>query len=708
MTRQELYKLKEEKINKLTYVFYHYKKYNYNILKNICYKSKFSIHKGTYNDCIIMIDTETSKSKENETYIDNKGRLKYKPVDNYVVCWTLSIRACSHNICTLYGRKPSELIECINNILEIFKGEETFIYVHNLSFDWWFLRKFIFKSWGLPKYQLNTKSHYPILIEFENGVKLKDSLILAQRNLEKWAEDLNVEHKKAVGSWDYNVIRNQDTPLSKEELHYIENDTLAGVECIDVTMKMLKCNISNIPLTSTGIIRRDIIKLAKENKQRDLFLRMVADFETQDVLECIYHGGYTHANFDVIGWLLNDVEAYDFASSYSFVMLTEKYPMERFTPEPDADLEYILSKAEKKAFIFKLELFDVEFDEKYVMPSLQSSKCFKIVNGVEDSGRILSADYVQIYLNEMDLQVIAKHYHLTNKNSVISECQSAYKDYLPRWLTDYIFERFKAKTQLKGVEGKERLYNIEKTKINGIYGVHVQKPLQPDIIEDYEASDFYVDSSTLDSQKEKYDKYIKSRNHVLPYQWGVWVTSYAFYNLFQLGACCDDWYYSDTDSCYGSNWNTKKLEAYNNKCIEKLKANGYGGVEHNGRIYYLGIAEPDGSYNKFITLGAKKYSVEKDNKVKITVAGVPKKKGAKCLNDDITKFKHGLIFDGKTTGKLTHGYMSVEEIYIDERDNEVGDSVDLFPCDYLLSESILQDVDFDYINTEEINLSIIS
>ena len=87
---------------------------------------------------------------------------------------------------------------------------------------------------------------------------------------------------------------------------------------------------------------------------------------------------------------------------------------------------------------------------------------------------------------------------------------------------------------------------------------------------------------------------------------------------------------------------------------------------------------------------------------------MPKKKGAKCLNDDITKFKHGLIFDGKTTGKLTHGYMSVEEIYIDERGNEVADSVDLFPCDYLLSESILQEVDFDYINTEELNLSIIS
>ena len=705
MTRQELYARKEKKLKQIKYKYCFYDDYNYKILKNICYKTKFSVHNNTYNDCIMMIDTETSKSKHNKTYVDSKGRLKYEPVDNYVVAWTLSIRAVSHNICTLYGRTPTELVECLNRILDIFQGEETYIYVHNLSYDWWFIRKFLFQAWHLPTYQLNTKSHYPVLIEFENGVKLKDSLILAQRSLDKWALDLNVEHKKAVGYWDYDLIRNQDTPLTSEELTYIECDTLAGVECIDATCQTLKCNISTIPLTSTGIIRRDIIRLAKKNKQRDLFLRLVPSFDQQDTLECIYHGGYTHAHFDVIGWLMENVEAYDFASSYPFVMLSEKYPMEKFTPCPDADVDYITGKADEYAFIFKLQCFDIEFDDKFVMPTLQTSKCFKIVDGVQDSGRLLSASYCEIYLNEIDLKIIKEHYHLTPTNSIVSECEFAYKDYLPRWLTDYIFERFKAKTELKGVEGKERLYNIEKTKINGVYGCHVQKPLQPEIKEDYEFGDFYNEKKPLEELKEDYEKYVNSRNHVLPYQWGVWVTSYAFYNLFQLGKCCKEWIYSDTDSCYGSGWDEKKLKVYNDNCIAKLEANGYGGVEHNGKVYYLGVAELDGKYDKFITLGAKKYATSKDGKVKITVAGVPKKTGAKCLKDDILNFKHGLIFDGKTTGKLTHMYISKEDIYIDENGNECGDSVDLFPCDYLLSETILEDVDFDYINTEEITIT---
>lgn len=705
MTRQELYKIKEKKLKSIKYEFSFYEDYNYKILKNICYKTKFSIHNNTYNDCIIMLDTETSKVSENETYVDKKGRLKYIPVENIIVAWTISIRSAHTNICTLYGRKPSEVVSCINKILDIFKGEETYIYIHNLAYDWWFLRKFFFASWGFPKYQLNTKSHYPIIIEFENGIKLKDSLILSQRSLDKWANDLNVEHKKAVGKWDYNKIRTQKSRLTKSELKYIECDTLAGVECIDATCDILNCNISNIPLTSTGIIRRDIIKLAKENKQRDLFLRIVPTFDQQDKLECIYHGGYTHANFDIIGWLMDDVEAYDFASSYPFVMLSEKYPLEQFTACPDADVEWIIEKSDQYAFIFKLQVFDVEFDHKFVMPTLQTSKCLKIVDGVEDSGRLLKCAYAEIYLNEIDLKLIKEHYHLTKKNSIISECEIAYKDYLPRWLTDYIFKRFEAKTKLKGIEGKERLYNIEKTKINGIYGVHVQKPLQPDIIEDYEVNDFYNDEKTIEALKDDYEKYVNSRNHVLPYQWGVWVTSYAFYNLFQLGKCCKEWLYSDTDSCYGSKWNKKKLEAYNNNCIKKLKDNGYGAVHHNGRDYFLGVAELDGSYDKFITLGAKKYATAVEDEVKITVAGVPKKTGAKCLKGNITNFKQGLIFDGKTTGKLTHMYISKEEIEIDKYDNEIGDSVDLFSCDYLLSESILSEVDFDYINEDEITIS---
>ena len=68
------------------------------------------------------------------------------------------------------------------------------------------------------------------MLKFDNGIILKDSLILAQCKLEKWANDLNVHHKKAVGSWDYDLIRHQDHQFTDEELHYIEKVDLKNLD----------------------------------------------------------------------------------------------------------------------------------------------------------------------------------------------------------------------------------------------------------------------------------------------------------------------------------------------------------------------------------------------------------------------------------------------------------------------------------------------
>ena len=55
------------------------------------------------------------------------------------------------------------------------------------------------------------------------------------------------------------------------------------------------------------------------------------------------------------------------------------------------------------------------------------------------------------------------------------------------------------------------------------------------------------------------------------------------------------------------------------------------------------------------------------------------------------------MFDGETTGKLTHFYVYVDDIYIDEDGNEIGDSIDLQPCDYKLDEA---KIDFESFYSE--------
>ena len=200
-----------------------------------------------------------------------------------------------------------------------------------------------------------------------------------------------------------------------------------------------------------------------------------------------------------------------------------------------------------------------------------------------------------------------------------------------------------------------------------------------------------------------YEKYLNNHNKVLPYQWGVYVTAYAFRNLFTLGACAGVWIYSDTDSCYGMDWDLQKVKDYNQKCKEKLHANGYEPIIWKEKEYCLGVATLDGEYSEFRTVGAKRYCgrSKEDNKLHSTVAGVPKR-GAECLADDIDNFTRGFIFPGSKTGKQTHTYFYVEESYEDEKGNLTGDSIDLSPCDYLLD--VINIEDWEKMFEEEIEV----
>ena len=82
-----------------------WERYKFSELKNIMYVRRSGRgDNDTYNDCIIMADTETSKEKA--------GTIGA----NHVCAFTISIRAFNKNIVTLYGTRPSELVKCFNKI----------------------------------------------------------------------------------------------------------------------------------------------------------------------------------------------------------------------------------------------------------------------------------------------------------------------------------------------------------------------------------------------------------------------------------------------------------------------------------------------------------------------------------------------------------------------------------------------------------------
>lgn len=652
-----------------------------------------------FNDAVIMADTETSKRKAG--YI----------CENYVVAWTISIRAYSSNICTLYGSRPDEMVQTFRKIQQAMEGDKTIIYFHNLSYDYVFLRQFLFEEYGTPRHQLNTKPYYPIFIDFPN-LQLRDSLILAQRSLEKWGNDLKVEHAKASGKWDYDKVRNQSDldNLTPDELEYIEHDTLCGVECIDSTMQALHKKIYSIPYTATGIPREEARKRGKKNRARDYFLRTCPDYQTQMLQEWVYHGGYTHGNRHCIGWHYK-ASGRDFVSSYPTALLLGKYPAEAWHRIEDLTLDDIIKGSDTYAFMFHLKMKKPHLKDDWIpMPVLQYSKCTGVINPVLDNGRILCAAYAEIFTNEIDLKTILEQYDFQEPPTV-EFVHYARKDYLPRWFTDLVYDLFVNKTRLKG--GDPVLYAIAKAMLNSLYGMCVQKPVKISIDEDYLTGEYHDRAEDIQNPEKLFKKYVKNHNSILPYCWGVWCTSIAQRNLFLLGDCVADgetWLYSDTDSVYATGWNEDKLAAYNENVKKHLTERGYPAVKVGNKEYWLGIAEPDPEnmeYDDFVTLGAKRYAgiSSFDHKIHITVAGVPKKRGASCLYGDLDKFKSGFVFHGFLTGKQQHTYfMNPDGIHEDSNGNIMADSIDLSPSNYTLDD--VNVYDWEKIFNEDVEIQI--
>jgi len=692
----------------------------------------------TYNDVIFTADTETSKSgpdrfKEIRTKKKDGSvsvRREYVPQENYLVAWTVSACSPAGILCTVYGSRPSEFCSFLSDLHEALPGQKSFIWIHNLCYDYQFLRLFLYREFGFPVKQLNTKPHYPISIEFDCGIILRDSLIIAQKKLESWAEDLDVEHKKATGKWNYDLVRDQSGNFSADELEYIEHDTLALSECLEKLRQKLHKHVYSMPYTCTGILREETRKLGRRAGARDKFLRIAPCFELYQQLVQAYHGGYTHNNKYAAGWIWPDEEAlaagelptcYDFASSYPFRMLVDKFPMSRFRKIKDhLKPEELLAYHGTTAFCFHFYAENIDLkDPENPMPVLQLSKCVHSVGAITDNGRIIAADEIDIVLTETDLEIIDSQYRYDHGECY--EIWAAQKGYLPKWFRDHVYKCYVDKTMLKG--GDPTDYSLAKARLNSLYGMCCQRSIRPDIREVYQTetnedgeiirrSGDYVTEETENA--ELYQKYLDNENTILNYAWGVWVTAYALKALMELGACVDPsgvWLYSDTDSVYSIGMNKMKLAAFNERQKEKLRAAGFGPVVHNGREYWPGVAELDAVYYQFKGLHAKCYACRKAEEVapgvyeprelKITIAGVPKK-GSICLKDDLNNFHDRFVFPGEETGKLTHFYIYRNDI-VTENGIERGDSVDLHACDYIIQPA--QIFDFNrIISVDEIEV----
>lgn len=664
-----------------------------NVLKNISLNDIKGNNKKLYYyniPCAFDIETTSFYREPNTDIIYNYSQIKELNINSsdleklgLMYIWQFGI----NGFCFI-GRTWSEFKELLNkieNILQLNENKRLIIYVHNLSFEFQFICKMF--DWSKIFAIDLRKPLYAIY----KGFEFRCSYLLSGYSLQSVANNLTkYKIKKLCGNLDYQQIRHEKTPLTPEEINYCINDIKIVMLYILEYIERVK-NIHFIPLTKTGAVRKycrkncfsintDYYKGINYKYKTLIKSLKIRDLNEFNTMQRAFSGGFTHANANYTDLTVNNVASYDFTSSYPYVMISEKYPMSYGIKIDITSEKQFNELIEKYLCIFDIEfnnIFPVDTYENYI----SISKCFVRENYSENNGRLVCAKRVILTITNIDYNIIKNNYKWESKRIGFLYCYK--KDYLPTPFIKSIIELYKKKTELKDIDGKEIEYLNSKEMLNACYGMSVTNPLRNEFIYNENWSE---NELTENEKKEMLLKYNVNDNRFLFYVWGVFVTAYARRNLFTaITELKHDYIYSDTDSVKFINLEKHKeyFETYNNIVIEKLKtACKYHNINlndcmpqnKNGKTKIIGVWDFEGIYEKFKTLGAKRYMIKKHNALNVngkyydyslTVSGVNKKTAIPYLiekyEDNIfDAFTNFLVFPEIATGKNIITYVDYE------------------------------------------------
>lgn len=583
----------------------------------------------------------------------------------------------------VFGRDWKEFISMLNMIerdMNLSESLRLVVYVHNLSFEFQFMRKFLNVTDSFCKAE-----RQPLKIVHNGCIEFRCSAALSNMSLAMFCDNENAVFYKLIDTYDYSKIRTSKTELTETEQGYCYNDVRGLCECIHSLLRF--DTLATIPLTSTGYVRRDARKAVKKNKtNRRIFTDSALNADEYKFMRYAFRGGDTHANVRFSNQKLHNVTSYDIASSYPACMVINKFPMSKFIK---ISMETFKEKRKTGEFTFLLHvaLFNIKCTANHGIPYIALAKTKHISSDrVLDNGRIESASECSLWVTDIDMDIIVREYNIGEMG--IDEIYMSRLGYLPAEFRDIVMMYYRQKTTLKGLKDEESIYMYGKSKnrLNSLYGMMVMRLDQSLTTYDGESETGYTTEEK--ELEETLTEYYKKRNNFLAYQWGVWVTVNARKRLHEMMEIIgNDLVYIDTDSVkfINAEKHIKDIDKLNRRLQDEAeKLNAYAD-DRNGKRHYMGVFEYDGFYNEFKTLGAKKYVVNIDGNFYSTIAGVNKKSGQAYFNKHgLDKFEIGTTIEN--SGHLVAYYNDdeIHEIEIDGVKMETASNLALIDDTYTI------------------------
>ena len=660
-----------------------------------------------FDNNIYTFDIETTSYLvlDGKVY-NNLDYLKFsdEEKDNSIKCACMYIWMFGINDIVYYGRTWSEFLDFLR-LLEINVSELKYVYVHNLSFEFQFLKSHLhFESVSARK---SRKVMSAKLRDY--NIEFRCSYMLSNCALEYIPKVFNLNVEKKVGDLDYNKLRHNRTLLTDKEMGYCEYDILVLYEYIKREREEYD-DIKHIPLTSTGKVRRELKEIVKKDfrYKRLTYKAINTNPHIYNMLMDAFFGGYTHASYIWSDTILKRVNSYDETSAYPYVLVTHKFPSTEFKK---STIKKVEDMSRKCAYLLRVKFTNLKC--KYYNNFISMSKCKNIKKGKYDNGRVIEAEELEITLTDVDFRFILDTYKCDYE--ILESYWSIY-NYLPKTFINFVLDKYVAKTKYKDVEGMEVEYSKEKNKFNALYGMSVTNMIKDNVIYKDELEEWFEEELTNEEIVDKLNK--EKKKSFMSFATGVWVTAWARDNLLRRVIDLDEYVcYCDTDSCkLVEGYDEEVFNKYNKSVENKIKFvseileipfDRFAPSDKYGVPHMLGVFEKEikkhqkYSYNEFITQGAKKYAYKSDdfdkktNEIKenihITVAGVPKD-GAKALNT-LDNFRDDFVFRYEDTNKHLVAYNDFQEPIImkDYLSNdyyiEDKSGVCILPTTYVLGKS---------------------
>lgn len=500
----------------------------------------------------------------------------------------------------IYGNNIEDFIKFCSNPKENYK-----IYFQNLKFDGEYIFSYLLSNgYEVIKNKKEKRDKtfttlisdlgqfYSIEIFFKigknknvNKVTILDSMKILNFSVDKIANDFNLPIQKL--KIDYTERREIGHILTKEEVDYIRNDVEIMARALDI---MFKENLTKMTIGSDAlfIYKKDMSNFNK------YFPKL--PFEIDKDIRKSYKGGFTYLNPVFREQETKRGLVLDVNSLYPSVMMYEKLPY--------GDPLFFKGKYEKDIlYNLYVQTITCSFNiKKNKLPTIQikNNMAFLPNEYITSS----NGDMITLTLTNIDLELFFENYDVYNLTYHSGWKFKSVKGLFTNYINYWSNKKINAKKENNGA-----LYLISKLMLNSLYG---KFGLNPKVRGKYP----YLNDEDVVKYKF-YDEEIRDSIYI---PLASFITSYARnktirtsqaikdYTLNKYGK--DYYIYSDTDSIHLLEMEDEELKQF---------------VDIDD--YRLGAWKIESRFTRGKFLRQKCYIEEFDEKLNVTVAGLPKKLG---------------------------------------------------------------------------------